>query len=331
MISWPQRREFVTLLGGAAAAWPLAARAQREPALPVIGMMLLGSPEPSAINQFRQGLRESGYVEGQNVAIEFRSARGQIDRLPDLADELAKRRVTVIVAPDFPGAALAAKAATSTIPIIFGAAQDPVESGLVASLNRPGSNVTGINDMNMELGTKRLGILHDFMPAGTRFGVLVNPGARLSMEHHVADAKAASLATGRQIEVFSASTNGEIEIAFAGLLQREVGALALQVHILFLERRATITTLATQQGLAVIGFNRLWPLGGALMSYGPVNSERYRLIGVYTGRVLKGEKPADLPVMRATRFEFVINLTTAKALKIDIPPKLLALADEVIE
>jgi putative tryptophan/tyrosine transport system substrate-binding protein len=326
-----QRREFITLLGGAAAVWPLAARAQ-QPAMPVVGFLYPGAPEANAnlVAAFRKGLSETGYVEGQNVAIEYRWADNQYDRLPAMAADLVRRQVAVIAAAASTAAAVAAKAATKTIPIVFSGGGDPVQTGLVASLNRPGGNVTGISSMNVELGAKRLGFLHELLPSATRFAVLVNPNSPLT-EPFVADVRAAAGAIGRSIEVLTASTNREIDAAFANLVQKRAEALVILPDPLFINRRVQLATLAVRHALPAIYPFREDAEAGGLMSYGSSITDLARQAGVYTGRILKGEKPADLPISRATKFEFVINLQTAKLLGLDIRPSLLAIADEVIE
>jgi ABC-type uncharacterized transport system substrate-binding protein len=324
------RRNFITLLGGAA-AWPLAARAQ-QPALPVIGYLYAGAPEPTAhlMAAFRKGLSDAGYVEGQNVAIEYRFAQNEFDRLPELAADIVRRRVAVITTPGSTPAALAAKAATMTIPIVFGIGADPVQAGLVASLNRPGGNVTGISSMNLELGAKRLGLIHELVPGAARFAVLVDPNSPAT-EPLIKDVQAAASAIGRQVEVLTASTNREIDTAFASLVPKRVDALVLTPGPLFNNRRVQLATLAVRHAMPTIYSSREFAEAGGLMSYGPSVMEEFRQVGIYTGRVLKGEKPADLPIIRATKFEFVINLQTARALGIAVPPTLLARADEVIE
>jgi ABC-type uncharacterized transport system substrate-binding protein len=325
-----RRREFITLLGGAAAAWPLAARAQ-QPVMPVIGFLYEGSPEPIAhlVAAFRKGLTESGYVEGRNVAIEFRWARNDTDRLPELAADLVARQVAVIATPTSTAAAIAAKAATPSIPIIFGTGADPVQAGLVASFNRPGGNATGISSMSTELGSKRVGLLHELVPNAERFAVLVVNSPRAKFLIQEVQVRASS--TGRQIEVFYASTSRDIETAFAGIVQRQIEALVLTPGPLFNNNRVQLATLAARHVLPAIYSSREFAEVGGLMSYGSSITEEFRQVGIYCGRVLKGEKPADLPVMRATTFEFIINLQTARALGIDVPPALLARADEVIE
>ena len=324
-----KRRDFITLLGGAA-AWPVLARAQ-QPAMPVIGYLDGGSLGTSAhvIAAIRKGLSETGYVEGSNVAIEYRWAEGNYDRLPAMAAEVARRQVAVIVAMGTP-AAYAAKAATSTVPIVFGGGIDPVQAGLVASLNRPGGNVTGVTSMNVEIETKRLGLLHDLLPQATRFAVLVNPDNPLA-EIDIKDAQATAATIGGQIEIFTARTNREIDAAFASLVQKRAEALLIGPDVFFTNRRVQLATLAVRHGVPAIYSFREFAEAGGLMSYGTSNTDRDRQVGVYAGRILKGEKPEDLPILQPTKFEFVINLQTARTLGLEVPSTLLARADEVIE
>jgi putative ABC transport system substrate-binding protein len=326
-----KRREFIRLLGSGAVAWPLAARAQ-QPAIPVIGFLHSGSPEPNInrVAAFRKGLAEAGYVEGQNVAIEFRWAAGHDDRLPDLAADLIRRRVAVIATPASTPASLAAKAATTSIPIVFAVAADPVELGLVASLNRPGGNATGVSFLFVELLSKQLGMLRELAPAANRFGALVGPPSALT-DAVVKDLQASASALGLPIEILRAGTAREIDAAFANLVQKPGGSLLVCPDPLFTSRRAQIVTLAARHVLAAIYYAREFAEIGGLMSYGTNVVNGYQLTGIYVGRILKGEKPADLPVVQPTQFELVVNLNTARALGIAIPNTLLALADEVIE
>jgi putative tryptophan/tyrosine transport system substrate-binding protein len=326
-----RRREVMTLIGGAA-TWPLAARAQQT-VMPVVGYLDAGSPEANrnGLPAFRKGLSETGYVEGQNVAIEYRWAEGQYDRLPDLATDLVRRRVAVIVTPLSAAATFAAKAATTTIPIVFSTGIDPVQAGLVLTLNRPGGNVTGFVTMNNEIGAKRLQLSHELIPAAARFAVLINPTTPLVAEPVTKDLQAAASAIGRPIEILSAGTNRDIDAAFANLVQKRVDALLVGPDLFFSTRRAQILTLAARHAVPTIYSGREFAEAGGLMSYGPNQSDPYRYAGIYTGRILKGEKPADLPVARPTKFEFVINLQTARILGIEVPATLIAQADEVIE
>jgi putative ABC transport system substrate-binding protein len=326
-----KRRDFITLLG-VAAAWPLAARAQ-QPMMPVIGCLYAGSPEPSAnlVEAFRKGLSEAGYVEGQSVAIEYRWADNMFDRLPELAADLVRRRVAVIVAPGSVAAALAAKAATTAIPIIFGIGTDAVQAGLVTSLARPEGNVTGVSYMQGELAAKQLGLLHELLPGAARFAVLVNPNNPLVTETTITGLQAAISDIGAQIEVLSAGSNRDIDAAFAILVQKRAEALLVSPGPLFSNRRVQLATLASRHAVPAMYYDREFVEVGGLISYGTSLVDQYRQTGIYTARVLKGARPADLPVLRATKFELVINLATAKSLPLEIPPMLLARADEVIE
>jgi ABC-type uncharacterized transport system substrate-binding protein len=324
-----RRRDFITLLGSAA-SWPLAARAQQPP-IPVIGYISAGSPG-RLVTVLRQSLAEAGYVEGRNVAIESRSAEGQYDRLPTIAAELVRRQVTVIVASPTP-AALAAKAATTTIPIVFGVTDDPVKLGLVASLARPGGNATGINFYIAELGlsAKRLGLLRELVPGATRIAALVNPANAANAEAVTRDVAAAASTIGVRIEVVHASDSREIEAAFATLVRNRADALLVGTDPFFYSRRLQLATLATRHAIPAIYTVREYPEAGGLMSYGTSLTELYRQLGGYTARILTGANPADLPVLQSTSFELVINLPTAKALGLGMPPTLLARADDVIE
>jgi len=325
-----KRRQFITLLGGAA-AWPLAALGQ-QPAMPVIGYLYSGAPETSSawVAAFRQGLSETGFFEGHNVAIEYRWAQNAPERLPELAADLVRRRVAVIVTPGIAAAVRAAKAATSTIPIVFRTGGDPVELGLVASLNQPGGNVTGINAMSLETGTKRLGLLHELLPRAARFAVLINPKDP-NAGHYIKDLEAAASGIDRQVEFLRASNNREIDVAFASVAQKRPDALLVVPQGLLFNRRVQIVTQATHHALPTVYPSRDFAEIGGLMSYGASSTEQFRLTGIYTGRILKGEKPADMPILRAAKFELVINLQTAKVIGIDVPTTLLAAADEVIE
>jgi putative ABC transport system substrate-binding protein len=327
-----KRRQFITLLGAVAATLPLVARAQQT-AMPVVGYIDAGSPEPAAqlVSAFRGGLGEIGFVEGRNVALEFRWAHNINERLPELAADLARRRVAVIVAPQSTAAAMAAKTATMTIPIVFGTGSDPVQAGLVTSLNRPGGNITGITFMNVDITAKRLGLLHELLPNATRFAVLINPKNSVIAETMGKEVETVASAMGRQVEIVNASTNREIDAAFATLKQKRVDALLVAPDTLMANRRVQIATLAVRQGIPIIATQREFAEAGGLMSYGTNLMDTYHQVGIYTGRILKGENPSDLPVLRAAKFEFVINLQTARTIGLEIPPTLLALADEVIE
>jgi putative ABC transport system substrate-binding protein len=326
-----RRREFITMLGGAAAAWPLVARAQQS-ATPVIGWLGGTSAEGyrDRVADFRAGLKEQGFIERQNVSVEYRWADDHNERLPQLATDLVARRVAVIVSGGGSASALAAKAATTTIPIVFALAADPVRAGLVSNFNRPGGNITGIVGFTDALIAKRLELVTELLPNITLIGALLNP-SNPNAESRSGDLRAASAAAGRQIRFFHAAGPEELERAFTIAAEHRIGALIVQNDLLFVSRRKHVAELATRHRLPTIQETREYTDAGGLMSYGPIISDRYRLLGSYTGRVLKGEKPADLPVVQPTRFELVINLKTAKAIGIEVPPTLLARADEVIE
>jgi putative tryptophan/tyrosine transport system substrate-binding protein len=325
-----RRRQFITLLGGGAAAWPFATQAQ-QPAMPVIGFLSTRSPAESAdhVAAFRLGLGASGYVEGQNFVVEYRWADGMSDRLPGLAADLVSRKVAVIAAPGGPTSGLAAKAATSTIPIVF-IANDPVRIGLVASLNRPGGNATGVNVFLQEMEGKRLGLLREVVPGASLIAVLLNPkSADADIQRR--DIDEAARAVGQPLQVLSASSEGDIHASFETVARLKAGGLLVAANPLFNNRREQIVTLSIHYRLPAIYEVREFAVAGGLMSYGTSLPDAYRQVGIYTARILNGEKPADLPVMQATKFEFVINLKTARALGIEVPPTLLARADEVIE
>jgi putative tryptophan/tyrosine transport system substrate-binding protein len=326
-----RRRDFITLLGGAA-AWPLAARAQ-QPAMPIVGFVDGVSPEVSAsrATAFRKGLSEVGYVEGQNVTVEYHWLAGQYDRLPSLMVDLVGRRVTVIATPSSNPASLAAKAATTTIPIVFGVGDDPVKLGLVTSLARPGGNATGINFFSQEIITKRLGLLREMVPKAVRIAVLVNPANATTAEATLRDIAEAARALGLQIQVLNASTSREIEAAFATLGREPADAMLVAGDGFFNSRRVQFAVLAVRHGIPAIYSTRDYPEAGGLMSYSTDVTDRFRQGGVMTGQILKGAKPADLPVLQSTKFQFVINLQTARAIGLEVPPTLLARADEVIE
>ena len=325
-----KRRDFVNLIGGAAASWPLAARAQ-QPAIPVIGFVDPRSPDAMAdrLRAFRQGLKEAGYVEGENVTIIYRFAEDQFDRLQELTAELVRLRVTVIAATATP-AAIAAKAATTTIPIAFIAAQDPVRVGLVATLARPGGNLTGINFFSGELAAKRLDLLHDLLPRAVRVAVLVNPANATLTESTLRDVEAAARAIGLQVQVLNASTNREINAAFENVGRDWPDALFVGPDTFLIARRLQVAQLAAFHRLPAVYPNREFVEVGGLMSYGTNVMDAFRQLGIYAGRILKGT-PADLPVAQSTKFELVINAETARMLGVTVPPSLLALADEVIE
>jgi putative tryptophan/tyrosine transport system substrate-binding protein len=326
-----RRREFIALLGGMALARPLAVQAQ-QPAMPVIGLLHPGSPEANAryIAGFRKGLAESGHIEGRNVSIEYRWGHGETTRLPELATDLVRRAVNVIVTPGGVAAAAAAKAASATIPIVFVIGVDPVQADLVASLNRPGGNVTGITSMNAGLAAKQLGLLHQLLQRDARFAVLVNssnPQIRLTL----ADLQSAAAAMGQPLDIITATTNREIAPAFKAAVQKRADAILISPDPLFTSRPVQLATLATRHAMPAIYALREFAEGGELISYGSNFTDMYRQAGTYVARILKGEKPADLPIAQAAKFELVINLQTAEAFGLEVPATLLALADEVIE
>jgi putative ABC transport system substrate-binding protein len=325
-----ERREFITLVGGAA-AWPLVADAQ-QPTMPLVGFLRSTSLADAThlVTGFRQGLKEAGFVEGQNVAVEYRWAEGQYDRLPALAADLARRQVSVIVSGGGPPAVLAAKAATTTIPIVFSLGADPVGLGIVASLNRPGANITGVYQFATGLEAKRLGLLHEMVPKATTIAVLVNPNFS-DAENQLRDVQEAADRLGVQLVVVRANAESEFDAAFSTLIKQRAGALLVGASPFFNGRREQLVVLAARNAVPAIFEWRDFAAAGGLMSYGTSLADAYRQAGVYAGRILKGAKPADLPVQQPTKFELVINLKTAKTLGLEIPPTLLARADEVIE
>jgi putative tryptophan/tyrosine transport system substrate-binding protein len=327
-----KRRDFITLLGGAAAAWPLAARAQQA-GMPIVGLVSPRSPEDSARlgAAFRKALNETGYIEGQNVMVEYHWLEGQFSRLPALMADLVRRRVAVIATPAFTAAAPAAKAATTTIPIVFGVSEDPVKLGLAASLARPGGNATGINFLTSEVVAKRLGLLHDLVPTAARIAVLINPANAPTAESMLRDIPEAARPLGVQIQILNASTSREIEAAFATLVRDRTEALFVGPDGFFASRRVQFATLAAHHKVPVSYFLREFVEVGGLTSYGTNILDVFRQVGVYTGQILKGAKPADLPVVQSTKFEFVINEQTARLLGIEVPNAIQLLADEVIE
>jgi putative ABC transport system substrate-binding protein len=327
-----RRRAFITLLGGAAAAWPLVARAQ-QPAMPVIAFIDPGTAAASAqfAAAFRQGLNDTGYSEGRNVAIEYHWLDGQYGRLPALAADLVGRRVAVIATPGSIPVALAAKAATTAIPIVFGVGEDPVKLGLVANLARPGGNATGMNFFVSEAVPKRLGLLRDLVPGAVRIAAMINPGNAVTAETTVRELQKAAGAFGLQIQIVNAANSREIEAAFATMSRERPQALFVAADAFFASRRVQFATLASRNGIPATYSRRDYVEVGGLMSYGTDIVDSFRQVGVYAGKILNGEKPAELPVMQSTKFEFVINLQTARALGIDVPSGLLLAADEVIE
>jgi putative ABC transport system substrate-binding protein len=325
-----KRRDFITLLGGAAAAWPLAARAQQA-AMPVVGFVSAGSFDAVLVAGFRKGLNEVGYVESQNVTVEYHWLEGQFDRLPTLMADLARRRVAIIATPGGNLASQAAKAATTTIPIVFSVGEDPVKLGLVDSLARPGGNATGINNFSVETTAKRLGLLHDLVPKAIRIAVLVNPANAQIAETTLRDIPEAARALGLQTHILNASTSREIEAAFAVLGREQADALFVAADIYFFSRRVQLVTLAMYYRIPTAYNVREAVEVGGLMSYGIDRPEQYRQVGVYTGQILKGAKPGDLPVLQSSKFEFVINAQTARLLGIEVPNALQLVVDEVIE
>jgi putative tryptophan/tyrosine transport system substrate-binding protein len=328
-----RRRDFIKAIAVVATTWPLAARAQQA-AVPVVGFLRSGTPEGSAsmLAAFRKGLSETGFVEGRNLAIEFRW-RGPSDQLSELVADLIRRKVNVIATPGNSAGALAAKALTTTIPIIFSTSGDPVKLGLVTSLNRPGGNVTGYTDLSSEIVTKQLGLLHELLPHATRFGVLMTRGYPY-VDRVTADAKLATTLFGGQVDIpiiERERTDHDIDAAFRELVQKRIDAILMPDDSWLFDRRSQILTLTARHSVPAIYFSRDWAAAGGLMSYGPPPTDQGRQAGIYTGRILKGEKPSDLPVGRATRFEFIINLATARVIGVDVPPALLSIADEVIE
>jgi ABC-type uncharacterized transport system substrate-binding protein len=327
-----KRRDFLTLIGGAAAVWPLAARAQQA-TMPAVGLLDQRSPDAMAdrLRGFRQGLKEIGYVEGENMAIEYRWAEGQYDRLPELAAELVRRQVAVIATTGGHPAAFAAKAATTTIPVVFIASDDPVRLGLVASIARPGGNLTGINFLSGELTAKRLELLHELVPTATRVSVLVNPSSPLNVEATLREVGVAARAIGLQTQILNASTIREINAAFATFVRERADAVFVGIDPFFNSRRTQLVHLATRHALPASYPARDFAEAGGLMSYGANIADAWRQAGSYAGRILKGAKPADLPVVQSTKFELVINAQTATMLGLTVPPTLIARADAVIE
>jgi putative tryptophan/tyrosine transport system substrate-binding protein len=327
-----KRREFITLLGGTAVAWPLVAQAQ-QPAMPVVGFINTGMANASAgrVAAFRKGLSETGYTERQNVIVEYHWLEGHYERLPAVVADLVQRRVAVIATPGSTEAARVAKAATAAIPIVFGVAEDAVTLGIVASLARPGGNATGINFLTVETDTKRLGLMRELVPKATLFAVLINPANVTTAESTSKALKEAARALGLEVLFFNASTPGEIDTAFAAFVRERADALFIAGDGYFTSRSVQIATLAVRDRIPACYSSREMVEAGLLMSYGTVFVDMFRQVGIYTGTILKGAKPADLPVLQSTKFEFVLNLQTARSINLDIPPMLLARADEVIE
>jgi len=327
-----RRRAFITLGGGAAAAWPLAARAQQR-AIPVIGLLSSRSPaaDTPLIAVIRQGLNETGFVEGQNVTLDYRWAEGQYDRLAGLAADLARQQVAVIITLGGDAPALAAKAGTATIPIVFATGSDPVRTGLVTNLHRPGGNITGVSTFLAETEPKRLELLRELRPHATTMAVLVNPTSIPRAEFQLNDIQTAARSFGQDINILNASTIRDIDAGFAKLVQMRADALLVATDAFFFTRAPQLVVLAARHVIPTVYFRREFAIAGGLMSYSANSNESYRLLGIYAARVLKGEKPGDLPIQRSTKFELVINVSTARALGLDVPSSLLARADEVIE
>ena len=327
-----RRREFIKLISGTAVAWPLAAHAQ-QPAMPVVGFVNGGSADAAErfVAAFRKGLNETGYVEGQNVTVEYHWLEGQYDRVPALMADLVRRRVAVIVTPSIATVALAAEAATATIPIVFGIGEDPVQRGLVTNLARPGGNATGANFLATEVAAKRLRLLHDLLPKAVRIAVLVNPASASNTESTLREVQEAAPALGLNIDILNATTIGEIDAAFTALARERPDALFVGPDGFFTSRRGQFATLTAVSKIPATYSNREYVAAGGLMSYGTDLTDVFHQVGVYTGNILKGAKPADLPVVQSTKLEFVLNLQTARALGLSVPPSLLSIADDVIE
>jgi len=328
-----KRRDFVTLLGGAAAAWPLAVGAQQQPAIPVIGYLSARTPADSVevLAEFRRGLAETGFVEGQNVAIEYRWLEGHNDRIPETVADLVLRQVAVIAIPNNTASALAAKAATQTIPIVFNIGSDPIAMGLVATLSHPGKNATGVTMQQTAVTAKRLELLHELVPTASTIAMLVNPGNPRLAEAEAKEAQRAALTFGLDLLVLKAGNWNEIDATFAALVQQHAGALLINSDVFYVSRTAQLVALAARHGVATIYAYLEQGTAGGLMCYGAGLASTQRLVGIYTGRILKGEKPSDLPVQQVTKLQLVINMKTAKALGLAVPETLLARADEVIE